>query len=246
MKLVPITTSLLHNLESGQFIQRFFLDFQGTGLNINTDPEFKIIYNDLLGQTPNYVAALAQVAAQQESEILFNLDHQRDRKITAVRTAWKVFNDSDDVAKKAAYNKLKPLMTTNKNLANENYEAESLGIDNFILALKSADLLPSVTLLNMLEHVNNLETSNNSFKTTFNSRSNTAVSTVVYDTKTLKKKIFATYKELVNYSLTMANRRTPSPYFVTVLTAINNGRAYYANIIAHRGTTETPPTNPVG
>lgn len=235
MKLVPITTSLLHNLESGQFIERLLLDFQGTGLNINTDPEFKIIYNDLVAQSPIYNAALAQVFAKQESELLFNLDHQRDKKITALRTACNVYRDTDDAAKKAAFAKLKPLMTSNKNLANENYEAESLGIDNFILALKSADLLPSVTLLNMVEHVNNLETSNNSFKTTFNSRSNTTVSTLVYDTKLLKKKIFETYKELVNYSLTMANRRTPSPYFVTVLTAINNGRTYYANIIAHRG-----------
>ena len=235
MKTVNINLQKLHNLESGQFIERLFLDFQGTGLNINTDPEFKIIYNDLVAQSPIYNAALAQVFAKQESEMLFNLDHQRDKKITAIRTAYNVYRDTDDAAKKTAFAKLKPLMESNKNLANENYEAESLGIDNFILSLKSTNFLPSVTLLNMLEHVNNLETTNNLFKTTFNARSNSTVSTIVYDTKLLKKKIFATYKELVTYSLAMANRRTPSPYFVTVLTAINNGRTYFANIIAHRG-----------
>jgi hypothetical protein len=246
MKTVNINLQKLHNLESGQFIERFFLDFQGTGLNINADPEFKIIYNDLLEQTPIYKAALAQVFAKQESELLYNLDQKRDKKLSALRLAYNVYRDTEDAPKSAAFAKLKPLMKSNKNLANENYEAESLGADNFILALRSADFLPAVTLLNMVEHVNNLATSNNLFKTTFNSRSNATISTIVYDTKMLKKKIFATYKELVNYSFTMANRRTPSPYFVTVSTAINNGRTYFANIIARRDSNPEEETPAVG
>ncbi len=246
MKLVPIITSLLHNLESGQFLRRFFLDFEGTGLAIGFDPEFKLIYTDLEEQLPTYLAALAQVVAQAESELLLQLDVRRDRKITAVRGAWNNYRDTDVVAKKEAYNQLKPLINTYKNLATENYEAESLGIDNYIAGLKSTEHLPLVQLLNMIEQIDELEAANNLFKTTFNNRSNTTVSTVVYNTKLLKKNIFTTYKELAKYCLTMANRRTPSPYFVTALEAINNGRSYYANIIAHRngngGT--TPPVNP--
>lgn len=240
MELVPITTSLLHNLESGQFIQRIISDFQGTGLDAATDPEFKMIYKDLTDQAPIYNLALAQIIAQQESEMLFNLDQKRDKKVISLRYAWNAYRSEDEgSAKKQAYNKLKPLMNNYKNIAIENYEAESLGLDNFIIGLTNAENYPSVQLLNMEEHVNNLKSGNDLFKTTFNSRSNTTVSTVTYNTKLLKKKIFATYKELATYSHTMANRRTPSPYFITVLGAINNGRTYYANIIAHRGNGDT-------
>lgn len=242
MELVAITTSSLHNLESGQFIARFFSDFAGTGLSANTDAEFEAIYNDLSGQLPTYNLALAQIAAQQESELLLSLDGKRDKKVTALRYAWNAYRASDDVAKKAAYARLKPLMNNYKNIGAANFEAESLGLDNFIAGLRTADNLPAVQLLNMEEHVNNLETANDLFKTTFDNRSNTTVSTTVYNTKLLRKNIFATYKELANYTLTMANRRTPSPYFITALEAINNGRTYYANTIAHRGSGSTAPT----
>lgn len=244
MKLNQITLQLLHNLESGQFIKRFFSDFEGTGLDLNFDPEFKLIYTDLKAQLPTYIAALAQIAAQAESDLLLQLDVRRDRKLTAVRGAWNNYRDTDVVAKKAAYNQLKPLINANKNLATENYEAESLGIDNYIAGLKSTAHLPLVQLLSMMEQINELETANNLFKTTFNNRSNNTVSTVVYNTKLLKKKIFAVYKELASYCLTMAKRRTPSPYFITALEAVNNGRTYFANIIAHRGNGGTTP--PVG
>jgi hypothetical protein len=242
MKLTTISLTSLHNLESGQFITRFFSDFTGTGLSSTTDAEFDNIFVDLSNQLPTYNLALAQIAAQQESEMLLSLDAKRDKKVTALRFAWNAYRSSDDVAKKAAYTQLKPLMNNYKNIGAENFEAESLGLDLYIAGLNSPENASAVGLLNMGEHIVNLETANNSFKTTFSNRSNATVNTTVYNTKLLRKSIFDTYKELANYTLTMANRRTPSPFFVTVLEAINNGRAYYANIIAHRGSGGTTPT----
>jgi Family of unknown function (DUF6261) len=236
MELVSFATSSLHNLESGQFIVRYFSDFRGTGLNPATDPEFEIIHNDLAAQSATFNLALAQIIAQQETEQLLNLDQKRDKKVAALRSAWNAYRSEDDgTPKKNAYNKLKTLMNNYKDIATQNYEAESLGLDNFIHSLRSADNLPALQLLNMVEHTDNLEIANRAFKTVFDNRSNTAVSTISYDTKVLKKNILKTYKELSNYVWTMANRRSGgNQFYITTLDAINNGRTYYANLIAHR------------
>lgn len=242
MELVNLSTASLHNLDSGQFIVRYFSDFSSLGISPNFDPENEAIHIDLQQQSSTYNLALAQVAAQQESTMLLELDYKRDRKIVALRYAWNAFRAADDnTPQKNAYNQLKPLMNSNKNLAQENYEAESLGIDNFITTLQSPQNAQAVQLLNMNEHINNLIVANTEFKNTFNTRSNTAISTVTYNTKALKKNILKTYKELVNYVFTMSKRRsTNNQNYLTILGAINNGRTYFANIIAHRNGSSEP------
>ena len=91
--------------------------------------------------------------------------------------------------------------------------------------------------------INNLETANTNFKNKFNTRSTDTITTVVYDTKALRKAILETYKELAEYVLVMAKRRNTA-YYLDILTVINNGREYFANILARHsgGTSTTPPT----
>src|SRR4030095_11596621 len=97
-----------------------------------------------------------------------------------------------------------------------NFEAESLGIDNLIAELRSAENLPLAQTLGMVPHINNLETANTEFKTTFNTRSSDNVSTVVYNTKALRTAILATYKDLAEYVLVMAKRKN-TPYYNNIL-----------------------------
>jgi hypothetical protein len=248
MELVKLNLNVLHKLESGQFIVRFFSDFLGTGLSANTDPQFEAIYLDLQTQSGIYNLALAQMVAQEESNRLLELDHKRDKKVSALRSAWNAFKSYDDGSpKKLAYNKLILIMNNYKNITTENYEAESLGLTNFIAGLRNTENFPAVQLLNMEEHLNNLDAANNLFTALFDVRSNTAVSTVNYNNRELKIAIFATYKELTGYVLTMSKRRnTDNQFYITILGAINNGRTYYANIIANRGGggNNTPPAAP--
>ena len=244
MRLHSINLRDLHHLETGQFLVRFFSDFQATGILPSFDAEFQLIFNDINSQLPTYKLALAQVEAEEESKLLVELDNYRDDSVSSLRTAFKPYRKTRSADKKAAYNKLLPVMNNYKDIANENYEAESLGLDNFIASLRSPALFPSVQLLNMEEHLDNLESDNNNFKTTFNNRSNKAVSTITYNTKMLRNNILNAYKEIATYVDTMANRRTSSPNFITVLGAINNGRSYFANIIARRKGGGDDPESP--
>jgi len=117
-----------------------------------------------------------------------------------------------------------------------------LGIDNLVKELRNTNNLPHAQLLKMVPHVDNMETANAAFKTTFDKRSNDTVSTVVYDTKALNKGIITTYKDMAEYVLIMAKRKKTA-YYTDILDVINNGRQYFACIIARRegGKEDTPP-----
>ena len=62
----------------------------------------------------------------------------------------------------------------------------------------------------------------------------------MYDTKLLRKNILATYKDLAEYVFVMAKRKNVA-FYTDTLTAINNGRKYFADILAKRaGNNDTP------
>ncbi len=243
MKLYPLNLFRIPYLDSGQFIVRYITDFSNAGIDPTTDPDFKALHTALVAQSPGYNLALMQVRAQAETIELIGLDQGRDKKLTTLRRALSVFEHTDDAAEKAAYEVVKIVLRTYKDIEKANYEAESLGVDNLIAELRNADHLPAVQTLEVENHITNLETANTNFKNKFNTRSTDTISTVVYDTKALRKNILDTYKELAEYVLVIAKRRN-TPYYIDILTVINNGREYFANILARHngGTPPTPPT----
>ena len=243
MKLYPITISQLSYLDSGQFIVRYLTDFEASGIETSLDPDFKALHVALQSQSPIYNQALMQIRAQAETLELIAFDLARDKKVTTLRRALTVYEHTDDVSEKAAYRLIKIVLDTYKNIEKANYEAESLGIDNLIAELRNSAHLAAVQTLGLEVHITNLENANTNFKNKFNTRSTDTITTVVYDTKALRKAILETYKELADYVLVMAKRRN-TQYYLDILTVINNGRAYFANILARHGggTSTTPPT----
>lgn len=243
MKLYPLNLSRLNYLDSGQFIVRYLTDFSNSGIDVSTDADFKALHNSLVQQSPLFNDALMQIRAQAETIELIALDQTRDKKVTTLRRALSVFENSDTTDEQAAYQLIKITLTTYKDIDKVNYEAESLGIDNLIAELRNASHIAAVQALGIEVHINNLETANTNFKNKFNTRSTEAINTIVYDTKALRKAILETYKELAEYILVMAKRRNTA-YYLDILKTINNGREYFATILArHNSVTSTiPPT----
>jgi Family of unknown function (DUF6261) len=244
MKLHPLNLVRLAYLDSGQFIVRYLTDFENSGLDPATDPDFKIIHDALIAQSPLFNAALMQVRAKAESEELQALDLRRDRKMATLRRAHSVFEYTDIAAELAAYKLIKIILRTYKNIERANFEAESLGLDNLAVALQNADNLPSMKVLKLEGHLNNIKLANDQFKAKFSTRSSDTISTVVYDTKVLRTDIFTTYKNLAEYVLVMAKNRSTNPFYADLLTIVNNGRSYFATILARQASDsdETPAT----
>jgi hypothetical protein len=239
MELHKISPSRLLLLESGQFIVRYITDYTNLGIPA-VDPEFKELHDSLLAQSPIYNRAIAQVLAQKESGLISNLDKSRDQKSIAMRKQWSLYRTTDNPIKLEAYNSLKTTMNKYLGIETLNYEAETLALDNYIKQLRDPIHIPALNELNMIEHLNNLETAHIAFTTTFASRSNTQITTISYDTKKLRETIFFTYKELTDYIRIMANRKKTADY-ISILTAINYGRDYYNGIISRRNKDNEPP-----
>ena len=244
MKLYPLNIARLTYLDSGQFIVRYLTDFQNSGLDPAIDPDFKIIHDSIKDQSPLFNAALMQVRAKAESEELLALDIRRDQKMATLRRAHSVFEHTDVPEELTAYKLIKITFKTYKNIERENFEAESLGLDNLVVALNNSANFPAIQTLKLEGHLDKLKETNDQFKAKFNTRSSETISTVVYDTKTLRTTILATYKNLAEYALVMAKNRSTNHFYSDLLNIINNGREYFANILARQGSSSdtAPPT----
>lgn len=236
MKLYSLSTSRLQLLESGQFINRFFIDFENESLDASTDRELESLYVDLKEQSVVYNAALLQVKAKSETETIAKLDLIRDQKITTIRRAVSVFEYTDDAAERMAYQEARVILKKYNNIEKSNYEAETLGIDKLVTELKNAKF-NMVTVLGIDRPIAYLQDANINFKKVFDSRSTETISLETYDMKALRNSIFNTYKDLTEYVHVMAKRQK-TPFFIKTLDVINNGRKYYATIVARRTGTE--------
>ena len=241
MKLYKLDVTKLRQDEAAAFVARFETDYTALSLDSSSEPDFNLILQKMLDQLPTYILAVNQMQAQAESKAIAALDKARDIKIGTFRKALAVFENSDVAPEKAAYSLLKLVSNNYRNVAKENFETESLNLTKFIADLRNSTHLPALQLLALGNHVNNMETANESFKTKFSTRSNTVNTTVVYDAKKLNKDILDDYKKLSNYILTMVSIKD-APLYNALFEMTNNIRQYYATIIARRsnGGSDTP------
>lgn len=241
MNLYPITLGELSYVECGQFIIRVLTDITETGTDVNVDLDVKQMYDSLMAQSIVYNNALLKIRAKEESLLLAILDTQRDKKIATLRRMHAVAEYSDDAAEKKAYDIIEIVLRKYEKIELLNFEAQSLSIDKLVGELNTTEYNPFATTIGLLPHVVNLETANNNFKTTFNARAVKTIGDEVFDTKKIKRDILISYREFADYSKLMANRRN-TDYYSNLLKVVNNGREYFANIIARRNGGTPPPT----
>jgi hypothetical protein len=201
-------------------------------------------YDSLKQQFPIYELALVQIKAKSESELLMQQDSIRDKKLTTLRRALSIFEHTDLEVEETAYKLIKIVLNAYKNIEVANFEAETLGLTKLIKELRNNEHLQAVKTLNLEEHINNLEKANDGFVVTFDTRSTKTISKETYDTKLLRKNIFETYNDLVNYVVLIGNRKKTISFYIDALETINYGRKYYADILAKRvgksGNSKTP------
>lgn len=243
MELHPLGLARLSTFDSGELIDRYLKDVTNQAIVVTTDVDYKALHQSLAAQSIIYNKALGQIRAKEESVQLAALDTIRDRKITTLKSAHNTAKYSDIAAERTAYSKVNVILNFYKGVDKMNYPAESLAVTNLITELRSTVNLPYAQTLGLVPHINNLETANNNFISHFNVRSTDVISTEVFDTKTLRKNMLATYRDLAEYIFVMAKRKNTA-YYTTILNTINYGRSYFATIIArHNGGNddETPP-----
>lgn len=249
-ELVPLSTSLLTNLEAGQLIKRTLTDVavlspnngDGTPNPINfTD---QVVNNYLTGMTnalENYELALIQIRKNDETEKIAAADVVRDRAIKAFKRAVKTFLLSEDPDEVLAAKSLTTVLLTYKDVDLLNYQAESIAIDNLVVDMQKDGYSEKVQLLNLGNYVERLDIANNNFKTLYDGRMAQTSMTIVYDAKLLRKEMITIYNAFTQYVLAMANAIDNETYN-NLLMMVNGGRKSFADLLARRqGTTEEQP-----
>jgi hypothetical protein len=236
MKRYPINVARLHMLESGQFLNRFSIDFNNSGLDPDADVELKALLDTFTEQSMAYSEALMQTRIKLETRSLKTLNLIRNQKFSVVRRATKVHEYDDELNEKVAYNTLSLILKKYKTIQTATFETKSLGIQKFITALRGAKN-DALNVLLLAGVVAKLEQANENFIVTFNTRSSENISDIKYDAFALRQTVFSTYKDLLEYVLVMAKRKK-TPYYSTLLEVMNNGREYFADTLARRAGAE--------
>ena len=237
-KLTPIYLQGLHHAEFGQFIDRFINDFSEANLDLNTDTDFKTIFEGLKAKTPAYNKALMQIRENENTKKIAELDKERDNEFQALKDSIKPYRNAKKDPQIKAYNTLKILLDEYKNIATLSYEEETKKIGSLLSSLKSEDYQPHITTLKIEEFTRELEKSNTAFNTLFGERSAQNIGKESYDTKALRKEITDIYRKLTNYIIVLVEIKT-DPFYRKTLEVINNSRKYYADTLAKRNGQKT-------
>ncbi|MET3535688.1 DUF6261 family protein [Chryseobacterium limigenitum] len=239
-KLTSLHLISLHHAEFGQFIVRFFEDFSQTSLDANTDADFKRMFDALQNQIPNYNSALDQIRASEESEKIANADKVRDTDVQALKDSIKPYRNAKAQTEKDAYTSIKILLDQYKGVEDASYEEETNKLNTLITKLQSPEYSSQVATLGIVKFVNHLSDSNTAFNDLFAHRSYQTSQKQTYDVKVLRKTLTNDYRQMANYTATLANVKTDA-FYKDALAVINNGRKYFSDVLARRSGKPSPP-----
>ncbi len=220
-------------MEVGQLMNRHLDDFSTIDPKLLTDAP----YNDYVKQITNksgiFQKALVQVRKNQETEKIIQADDDRDKAIEAYKKSLQLYKASDVPEEIEAARILGILMDSHKNLAKQNYEAETIGIDKVVSDLESPKYSAQVAVLNIRKYVDRMNVTNQNFKTLFSGRMLTGAMTETFDVQAIRKELLKLYADFTAYVLAMA-KALDTPLFNTALTLLNTARKYYADMLARR------------
>lgn len=232
-KLISLQLSKLHQAEFGQFISRFFEDVENTSIDVETDADFKFLFDELKAKIPTYNKALEQVRASEESKRIAELDKVRGKDLQAFKDSIKPYKSGKTTAQKEAYTAIKIVLDTHKNVVKEGYEKQTSQINTLISILRSEKYAPHITTLKVGYFLQEVENSNKAFNDAFAFRSAQNLQRETYNAKELRKEMTEIYQRISNYIVSVAFVRQDA-FYKKVLEALNNSRKYFADVVAIR------------
>lgn len=240
-KLSPVDLQRLHHAEFGQFIVRFFEDFNSSSLDANTDTDFKKMFDVIQAQIPIYNSSLDQIRGSEETAKIAAADAIRDADLQALRDAVKPYRNAKTQTEKDAYVTIKLLLNQYKNVQHASYEEETNRLTTLVGKLLSSEYSSAVSSLGIVKFTNHLSDSNATFNTIFSSRFSGNFQKQNFDVKALRKVLTHDYKQMANYIVTLANVKE-DPFYTDLLAILNNGRNYFSKTVLARRTTNKTET----
>ena len=233
-KLEPLDLTRLNYAESSKFVDRQLTE---AGSLPPAMGDGSAMYQKYLsGLSTRYDAmhrALNQVTESAESKRMVAADRERDLAIRLYDRSLALHEHFDVAAERDAFVELNILNKKYKGIELLNYEKQTEQADKMVLDLERAPYASHVATLALTRQLARVKTSNKAFETLFTKRENDAIAKETFETRILCKELMDYYREFALFVQTMANA-DEGGYFAQVLDAINMGRKYYADLLAHR------------
>lgn len=233
LKLEPLRTPGLTNMEVGQLIIRHLTDIDTIDPALKTNIPFNDYISDLGLQSAEYQKGLVQLQMNEKTSKVAMADANRDKANSAFRLAIKLYALSDVPEEVEASRSLDILLGAYKNLSTLSYEAETLAIDKLVGELLSPAYSSKISLLQLDRYVTRMKNANEAFKPLFSARMVATAMTETYDMKSLRTAMLNRYSDFAHYVLAMA-KATNDPLFAHALALLNTTRKYYDEMVARR------------
>lgn len=234
MRLNSIVLEHLQYLEASQFITRLFSDMSYLTLELKKDKEMDEHFQLLNTQAEEFYNSLVQIKAMTESKKLEELDLMRDQKISTIRLHIEAFRYREEKEIKNAYAAAQLILHKFEEIESLNYEAESKAVQKFLDGWNKPEHADLVKFLQLQVNLDHLKVAAYAFDDLFNNRSALILRKETYDAKVLYKSMLATYTNLAKYILAMAIFKKDENLYPALLDVFNNGRKYFADVIARR------------
>lgn len=241
MKLVVIDLAKLQYLEASQFITRLFSDVNAMGIDLSSDAEIGAAFGQLETHSNEFYNALMQIKAMAESRQLEALDQERDHAIRTIRLYVEAHKYNNDAQVKQAFIAANIILDKYAGLEDLNYEAETSGIRKFLDEWDKPVNNAHASTLWLQPHLNNLRAAADNFDNVFSTRSAVTSVRQINDAKAIKKAMLDVYTDLAKYILAMTRFKKNVDLYPPLLNAFNNGRKYYADLLAKRGGNGSAP-----
>ena len=234
MNLESLNLTDLQHIEAGQFIQRLFKDTEELKLDLNKDPIIADYMEELRPAFKQFNLALLQIAEQEETEEIFDLDIARDHCISALRRLIESHEYDTEEEIKKAYSNAGRIMKKYKGIESSNYEAESLEIENLLTEWGKDENGDYIITLGLQLRIGRLDKAADAFNVKFGNRSVNVTVKEKYNTKALRKAMLTPYRALAEYTLVMAKQKNADPFYIAFLDSLNHIRKYFADLLARR------------
>ena len=232
-KLVKLNLRLLKNPEAGELIKRLLADLATLPLMMPTDESYQKFITLLNECQLAYERCLHKVQSNPATQPVEDADEKRDRSLRAYCKMVGALRYAVDPADAEKARMMSLLLNAYKGIEKDNYESESQSIDKLLIDLQSAPYAGIVTQLKLTTYVAQISSTNQAFKQLFGSRITIDALKEVKNASLARQKMMAVYTQLVQYLQAMANI-SDSGYYDQLLSLINGGRKYYADMLAHR------------
>jgi len=239
--ILPINLHQLRNAEYVQFLKDFVVIAKR---NNPTELQFEAKHTDLKSKTAELDALFVKVMANENTQVLIDLDTERDNAINGISTLVTAYSYHFDATLRTAAQKIMDnLKLYGSGIARLNYQAETATISNIVVDWETKPaLIEALSVLNLQDWKENLKNANERFNEVYLNRTQEYGNATPENLSAKRQEANVLYyalRDRINALHTLVET-PPSPY-TTVINELNALVNLYVNLISNRGSQTATP-----